>query len=134
MATGTVYIDGSLKDKERGTVLVFGRVLVGQNATIRPQDLGLRTVRAIGFSPWLSQPLSMVQGNAAIRAAVMMAGSIGSLGVLDTSIAAATPLGNYVRVQSYRLTGTGLGGASTGTFRLGTVAGSVRASYWAIGH
>ncbi|GEM_PF-5439258 len=133
MATGSVYIDVSLKDQERGNTVVFGRVLLGQNATINPQDVGLRTVKAIGFSPWLSGPARFIPGSGQLRSVVLMTGSIGSLGVFDTATAAATPIGNYVRVRTQRLTGTGNTSASGGTWRLGTVAGSARASFWAVG-
>lgn len=134
MATGTVYVDASIKDQERDASLVVGRLLVGNNSTVRPQDLNLRTIRSMVLTPWGAGPARFIPGSGQLRSAIIMSGSIGSLGVLDTSTAAATPVGNYVRIRAHRLYGTGQGANSTGTWRLGTQAGSMRASFIAVGH
>ncbi len=144
MSSGTVYIDAQVKD-ERGNSLVFGRVKVGNNATINPRDLGLRYIQQINFNPWHA-PQAMVAGCIGSQATKLyrrgfatVSGSLGSLGVLDTSTGSATPIGNYVRVRSYAvltlgsMTLRGAGPQGTKALYIGTQAGSLRHGYQAIG-
>jgi len=151
MSTGTVYIDARLKD-ERGNVITMGRVLLGHNAIINPQDVGLSTVKAITFTAWDTLAASIIPGSAGSLAGkdynrsnprhiTVMAGSIGSQNNLGRNTTAATGSGNYVRVRAFRIRETGtktLVGTPTSRLyitysRLGTHPGSVRASYWAVG-
>lgn len=130
MATGTVYVDISLKDRERGVSVVAGRMLLGNNALVRPQDLNLRTIRSINLQPWYATTLTPAA--AQLRSAMIAAGSIGSLGVLDTSTSPGTMTGNYVRVRNHRFYGS-VSASAHGTWRLGTQPGSVRLSFLAVG-
>ncbi len=144
MATGSVYIDAKLKD-ERGNVVTMGRVLLGQNATINPQDLEMRVVKAISFNPWPGRD-TFAAGSIGSQATKLyfrefrtMTGSLGSLEVLDAATGATTPVGNYVRVRSYRVQTLGsmtarvTGPQGTARLYIGTQAGSMRANYWAVG-
>lgn len=129
MATGSVYVDYRSKD-EYGRVLTFGRLLVGENATINPADMQMRTVRAFGATPWFSTSGRTFD----FRRTTLTAGSIGSAGVFGTASGAASgPGGGYVRVRTMQFYGTDFGGDHSGTWRLGTQAGSFRLSYWAVG-
>lgn len=144
MATGTVSVDAKLKD-ERGNLVTMGRVKLGGNATINPQDLEMRVVKAITFNPWPGRD-TMVAGSIGslaskdyFRQFYVMQGSIGSLEILDAATGAASPVGNYVRVRSYRvktlgsITARADGPQGTARLYIGTQAGSIRASFWAIG-
>lgn len=143
MSNGTVTIDARYKN-DQSQVMSIGRIKVGNNDIIRPQDLGLRTVKSIHFTPWTQSPNPIVPGTIGgsmaaknylrtlNRKTAIVTGSIGSLGVLDTSTTGATPIGNYVRVRAYTLApfGTWVGNY---TLILGTQAGSIRASFLAVG-
>jgi len=143
MSTGTVYIDARLKD-ERGNVVTMGRVLLGHNAIINPQDVGLSTVKAITFTAWDTLAASIIPGSAGSmvgknydrsnpRHITVMAGSIGSQNNLGRNTTAATGSGNYVRVRALRLRSGAQGSAGRAALSMGTHPGSVRASYWAVG-
>ena len=133
MSSGTVYIDETHRN-EKGIITTAGRVLLGQNATIRPTDFGMKTIRSAIFSPWYSAPLRFVPGTYGYRRIVSMTGSIGSLDALDLGTGAAAPVGNYMRVRTYQFWGSGAKtNGGFGTFRAGTVPGSARASYIAWG-
>ena len=120
---GTVYVDARFKG-EAGEVMSVGRVLLGQNDTINPEDVGLNLIRGINFTPWqpVVTPNTYVGGRRTVR---FMGGSIGSL---------ESETGNYVRVTTHVLRGTGFVAAGySGTLYIGTFAGSTRASYMAWG-
>lgn len=137
-STGTVYVDTSFRG-ERGNVLVFGRILVGNNAVLGAPDFGLRTIKSIAFSPQISESaqsatlvagsLGSLTGKNYKRKLVTMSGSIGSRGFLGS--------GNYVRVRTYVLQNAGSVTGPTGGLgvkvTIGTQAGSVRANYTAVG-
>jgi len=115
-------------------------VLLGHKDVIHPRDLGLRTIKTISFTPWGDQSAAFALNSmGSVRSFRVMNGSIGSLEILDTSAAAAlTGTGNYVRVRSLQVrptgsinTTSGVGGA--GGIYIGTVAGSMRASFTAVG-
>ena len=120
---GTVYVDARIKGEDN-TVLTVGRVLIGQNDIINPEDVGLNLIRGINFTPWQAPvtPNVYVGGRRSVR---FMGGSIGSL---------ESETGNYVRVTTNVLRGTGFVAAGySGTLYIGTFAGSTRASYMAWG-
>ena len=135
--TGTVYVDESIVG-QKGNVIVYGRLLAGQNATFDARDFGLRTLKAITITPW-GQETSQSgfiagsmgsQGGKEYRRRIYDAvGSIGSLGVL----------GNYVRVRALRLEARGsilfrqAAAQGTKALYMGTVAGSMRMNYTAVG-
>ncbi len=145
MASGTVYVDASLKDS-RGNVVVFGRALVGHNGVILPRDLGLSYIKTINLTPWHASPRIMVAGSIGSQATkdyrrsfAVVSGSIGSLGVFDTSAGSTAPTGNYARIRSYRVETLGsitarvAGAQGTARLYIGTQAGSVRYSFNAVG-
>lgn len=140
MAAGTVYVDGSFRNS-KGQVMVMGRVLLGTNDTIRPRDLGLRTIKSIVFSPWGDQDAALtLDAMGSVRSFRVITGSIGSLDVLDTSTSslAASGTGNYVRTRALVIRPAGSIGVAAnhgGGVRvyIGTVGGSMRASFIAVG-
>lgn len=149
MASGSVTVDATLKDP-RGNVVVFGRALLGNDGVILPRDLGLAHIKNILFTPWHTPSRAMGQGSIGSLATINYArgfatvsGSIGSLGILDTSATTAagstTPVGNYVRVRAYRMRTLGSitarAAAAQGTrgLYIGTIAGSLRHSFVAVG-
>ena len=122
MANGTVYVDSRIRGEDN-TVLTVGRLLVGQNDTINPEDVGLNLIRGINFTPWQAPVASNYV--AARRRLRFMSGSIGSL---------ESETGNYVRVTTAVILGTGVVPAGyPGTLYVGTFSGSTRASYMAWG-
>ncbi len=145
MPTGTVYVDGQFKAERGQNVIVVGRVLLGVNATINPRDLNLRTIRSINFNPWqrydvfVAGSIGSTTSKHYFREFRTMIGSIGSLGVLDASTSDTAPVGNYVRVRSYRvrtfgsITNRSASAQGTKGIYIGTVAGSQRASFVAVG-
>ena len=127
MARGTVYIDASIKD-DKGNVVVYGRAKLGMTDVINPRDLGLSTIKAIGFTTWDAQYPVAITGTRYISVA---AGSIGSYDTLSTAVSPGTQGGNYVRVEVMRLRETGSGAHQRTS--MGTHPGSTRMSYWAVG-
>lgn len=148
MALGTVYVDGRFRNAQ-GQVLVMGRVLLGYNDVIRPKDLELTVIKSIIFQPWAQAPVSIIPGSVGSmvgksyirsnpRQVFFMQGSIGSLNTQDTSAAGVGSLGgNYVRVKSGRITTVGTTGQLNKTggvmMTIGTVGGSLRGNYLAVG-
>ena len=128
MANGTVYVDARI-NAPKDYVMVVGRGFMGEVDHLRPQDIDLRRIDSVVFSPWRN----LVAAN---RRVIYMQGSIGSLGVLDTSTSRGSILGNYVRVRIQKLQGSGprLSGGTMygGTFYIGS-AGSQRFSFIAAG-
>lgn len=135
--TGTVYQDESVVG-QRGNVIVYGRLLAGQNATFDARDFGLRTLKSITITPWGQENAQtrFVAGSMGSTSAIeyrrrifSAVGSIGSLGVL----------GNYVRVRALRLEARGsilfrqVAAQGTKALYMGTVTGSMRMNYTAIG-
>ena len=128
MASGTFYVDGSIRTEE-GRVIKFGRILCGVNAHFNAVDFQLRTIRSVTLTPWYAK--GIVQP----RRIVVMAGSIGSAGVFSTppgGQGTPSPSGAYLRVRAYHIS-KGSSSAATGTFYLGTLAGSFRASFIIVG-
>lgn len=135
--TGTITVDWKLKAKDREAVMVAGNIKMGpHDCLLRPQDLELRTIRSIVLTPTLGSAEPAGYGNALgsdvnYRTLVLMT-YMGSRGVLDTSRAAGTPGGNYIRVRGQMV---GSFATGVGTCRVGSaVSGSFRASFMAFGN
>ena len=143
MARGTVYIDASLKD-DRGNVIVMGRMKLGLNDVVNPRDLGLSTIKAITFSAWDTLPTGIVSGSSGSmvgkdynrsnpRMVTVVSGSIGSYDSLGSGASPGTQGGNYVRFRAMRIISGAIGTGPRAFTSIGTHAGSVRVSYFAVG-
>lgn len=121
---GSVYQDYRVKD-EKGGILSVGRMLAGQNGTFPAAAFGMRQLKSFIATPWMN--VVMTAGTKVEEREFFTAsGSIGSYGVVD----------NYVRVRNYRHSPreSALGSnLSKGTYYIGTLAGSFRLSYIAVG-
>ena len=130
MPNGTLYLDQRFKEGDTGGIIAIGRLLFGQTDVIRPKDLRMRMIRSIVLQPWYD-PRAYVNS---ARRIIYAAGSIGSLNTIDTSGSGAGAIGgNYVRVVTSKVRGSGGSGqVYPGTLYIGS-AGSVRMSYIAAG-
>lgn len=136
-STGTVYPDARIKDP-RGNIVSFGRVKVGQNATLEARDFELRTLKSVTFTPqsvitpqtrFVAGSIGSAGGKNYAREFVVMTGSIGSRGALNNQVVVVT--------QRARTFGsfTAKSAAPQGTrgLYIGTQAGSFGANYIAVG-
>ena len=137
--TGSVYVDARLKDP-RGNVVAIGRLLSGQNATFDAADFQMRTIKSVVITAWepinTTNKTTFVPGSIGSQAGkeyrrgfITVSGSIGSLDALN----------NYLRLRMFRVSTIGTAGVRTGAqgtrnvLYIGTQAGSIRASYMAVG-
>ena len=136
-STGSVYPDARIKDP-RGNIVSFGRVKVGQNATLEARDFELRTLKSVTFTPqsiitpqtrFVPGSIGSTAGKSYAREFVVMTGSIGSRGALNNQVVAVA--------QRVRTLGsiTARAAAPQGTrgLYIGTQAGSFGANYIAVG-
>jgi len=137
--TGTVTVDFKFKPRGREGVLVAGMIKMGpHDCLIRPQDIELRTIRSISLTPMMGSAYPPGVGNrlgshVGYRTTVLET-YIGSIGVMDTSRAAGTAVGNYVRVRACQV-GSFAPAGGVGTCRVGSaLSGSFRASFLAFGN
>ena len=115
---GSVYVDANFKSAEGNTV-VLGRVLVGNADVLRADEFGLSVIQSIIFQPYGDTPV----GSITVAKLIHMQGSLGSVDNKGSS--------NYVSVRSWALKNYH---GDNGTLVLGTEAGSIRASYIAVGY
>jgi len=128
--TGTITVDWKWRPRPRAGVVVGGRVKMGpHDCLIRPQDIELRTIKSLVLTP-IGTRATELGSHVGYRATILTT-YMGSLGVLDTSRAAGTALGNYVRVRATMVGSLGSFGQHS---RAGSaVTGSILASFLAFG-
>ena len=134
---GSVTVDFKYKPRGREGVMVAGRIKMGpHDCLIRPQDIELRTIRSIILTPMMGSAEPAGYGNSlgsdVNYRGVLLTAYMGSRGVLDTSRAPGTAVGNYVRVRAQMI---GSFSTGVGTCRVGSaVSGSFHASFMAFGN
>lgn len=117
MANGSVYQDLRQRTDE-GIVRVEGRLLVGNADTIRATDVGMRFIKSFVAFPSARTPIGSIDQ---FRTPVM-AGSFGSATVPGSS--------NFVSLRAWELDNY----MGTSQVRGGTLGGSIRAHFVAIGY
>ena len=115
MSSGSVYLD-TVDKLPSGNVIASGRLKIGNNDTVKPDQLGMRLVRSFQVLPSAFTPA----GSQESFAVVIASGSIGSLDTINTG-GGALGSGNYVRVRKFVLNSyDGTATLVAGTGRLGT--------------
>jgi len=134
--TGTVTIDFKFRPRGREGAMIAGNIKMGpHDCLIRPQDIELRTIKSIVLTPMMGSRVPAGFGRSLGSdigyRTVVLETYMGSPGVLDTSRAAGTALGNYVRVRACQV---GSFSTGVGTTRVGSaISGSFKVSFIAFG-
>ena len=133
---GTITVDYRHRPTGRAGVMVAGHIKMGAHDTlIRPQDIELRTIKSIIMTPMMGSQVPAGFGDrlgshVGYRSTILET-YIGSIGVLDTSRAAGSAVGNYVRVRASMVGSLGSWGQYS---RAGSaLPGSIYASFMAFG-